>query len=169
VFPFEELTPVKYFWSQFRMDWQIGNYAFGAMPRHPYIAAIIENCLRAKESPSWVTPMMAGIPKLLRAQYYITSTTGPGLVSRTLAENPKLANDVNILFPDDVSDPRGWYQFGNLGVHSMAGSWRDSETFLSRRLARLWEQWTLRRVLANGRSRGKTRDLVRPVDTRSAI
>jgi len=159
VFPFEELTSMKYFWREFRMDWQVGNYAFGAVPRHPYVGAIIKNCLQAKVDPSWVKPMMAGIPRLFRSRYYVTSTTGPGLVSRTFAENPSLAKDVKVLFPDDVTDPRSWYQFGSYGIHSMVGSWRNSETVLTRRLARIWEDWTLRRVLADGRSRGKTRAL----------
>ena len=30
IFPFEELAECGYFWKHFQMDWQIGNYAFGA-------------------------------------------------------------------------------------------------------------------------------------------
>lgn len=158
VFTFEELTPIQYLWRRFRMDWQIGNYAFGAAPRHPFLAAIIDNCLRAKQDPSWVAPMMKGIPKPFHDQFYILNTTGPGLVSRTFAENPHRAEDVTILFPDDVRDTRSWHHFGSFGIHQMVGSWRDSQNFLSLRLTRLWEGWTLRRILANSQGRGKTRE-----------
>lgn len=157
VFSFEELADCQYFWNQFGMDWQIGNYAFAAAPGHPFLAAIIENCLRAKRNPDWVKPMMKGIPGLVHDPYYILNTTGPGLVSRTLAENPQLAGDVTVLFPNDVCDRESWHQFGDYGVHHMAGSWRDSSSLLKRRLIRFWEQRNLRRILDQGRQRGKTR------------
>ena len=157
VFAFEELAESRYFWRQFQMDWQIGNYAFGAEPGHPFLAAIIENCLRAKRQPDWVRPMMQGIPSSLLDSFYILNTTGPGMVSRTLAENPQLANNINILFPEDVCDRASWHQFGTYGVHSMAGSWRPRSNYFSRCLTRLWGHWNLRRMLTEGRSRGKTR------------
>jgi hypothetical protein len=157
VFPFEELTGIQYLWTQFRMDWQIGNYAFGAHPGHPFVAAIIENCLRAKADPSWVTPMMKWIPKPFHQEFYVLNTTGPGMVSRTFAENPQLALSVNVLFPDDVRNPRRWHQFGDFGVHHMVGSWRTPQNLVSLRLLRLWDAWTLRRILSNAQNRGKTR------------
>jgi hypothetical protein len=158
VFPFEELTAIKYLWNRFQMDWQIGNYAFGAVPGHPFLAAIIENCLRASKDPSWVEPMMKGIPKPSHDQFYVLNTTGPGLISRTLAENPEVARSVAILFPDDVRDRRTWHQFGSYGVHHMVGSWRKRQNCVSLRLTRLWEGWTLRRILTDSRDRGKTRE-----------
>ncbi|MBZ5653296.1 MAG: hypothetical protein LAO18_22760 [Acidobacteriia bacterium] len=157
VFSFEELTDSTFFWDRFRMDWQIGNYAFGAEPGHPFLEAIIANCLRAKQDPAWVRPMMNWIPKPFYDEFYILNTTGPGLVSRTYAENPTLAQRVKVVFPDDVRDPRSWHQFGKFGFHDMAGSWRDRESFLSVRLRRLWEGWKYRRTLANSKGRGKTR------------
>lgn len=164
VFPFEEVTRIPFFWSEYRMDWQIGNWAFGAEPGHPYITAIIENCVRGCKDESWVMPMMAGIPKLLLGsrwdQYYVTNSTGPGLISRTLAETPALWGDIDVLFPEDVGDPRGWYHFGEFGVHANAGTWRGPEGAISRRIARLWESWSLRRALAEARRRGKTRSLI---------
>lgn len=160
VFTFEELTDSKYFWDLFQMDWQIGNYAFGASPGHPFLAAIIDNCLRAKEDPDWVAPMMKWIPKPFRDECYILNTTGPGLVSRTFGENPDLATDLTILFPHDVRDPRRWHQFGDFGVHTMVGSWRGRDGLPSLRLRRLWEGWKLRRALIRSRSRGRTRGLL---------
>jgi len=157
VFPFEELAARRYFWKHFQMDWQIGNYAFGAEPGHPFLAAVIENCLRAKRMPAWVKPMMEGVPRILRNDVYVLNTTGPGMLSRTLAENPQLAGNIDILFPDDVCNCGSWYQFGDYGVHNMAGSWRPSSTLPGRLLTRLWKNWNLRRMLAEGRARGNTR------------
>lgn len=157
VFPFEELAARRYFWKQFQMDWQIANYAFGAEPGHPFLAAVIENCLRAKRMPGWVTPMMEGVPRIIRDDVYVLNTTGPGLLSRTLAENPQFGDSVSILFPDDVCNCESWHQFGEYGVHKMAGAWRSRRNGLGRVLIRLWTQWNLRRVLAEARIRGKTR------------
>ena len=159
VFAFEELAEGPYFWRQFQMDWQIGNYAFGAEPGHPFLAAVIENCLRAKRQPDWVRPMMQGIPPSLRDDLYVLNTTGPGVLSRTLAENPQLADSINILFPPDVCDRGSWHQFGDYGVHSMAGSWRPRANVLSRCMTRLWGHWNQRRMLAEGRARGRTRSV----------
>ena len=157
VFPFEELTENSYLRNHFRMDWQIGNYAFGAEPGHPFLAAVIENCLRAKRMPAWVRPMMQGVPRIMRNDVYVLNTTGPGLLSRTLAENPQLADSVDILFPADVCDCSSWYQFGGYGVHSMTGSWRPQSALIGRLLKRFWRNRNLRRMLAEGRARGKTR------------
>src|SRR5437660_3781494 len=145
VFPFEELAQCGYFWKHLKMDWQIGNYAFGAEPGHPFLAAVIENCLQAKRVPSWVAPMMRGIPPKLKGEAYVLNTTGPGMLSRTLAENPQLACSINILFPADVCDCGTWHQFGDYGVHSMGGSWRPRSAVLGRLLKRLWRSWNLRR------------------------
>jgi inositol phosphorylceramide mannosyltransferase catalytic subunit len=157
VFAFEELAEGQYFWNQFKMDWQIGNYAFGAEPGHSFLAAVIENCLRSQRQPDWVRPMMQGIPPSLRDDLYVLNTTGPGMLSRTLAENPELADSINVLFPPDVCNRESWHQFGTYGVHSMVGSWRPQSNFLSRCLTRLWGHWNQRRLLAEGRARGKTR------------
>jgi hypothetical protein len=169
VFAFEELTDSKYFWDRFQMDWQIANYAFGAAPRHPFLAAIIDNCLRAKHDPEWVSPMMKWIPKPFRDEFYVLNTSGPGLVSRTFAENPNLAADVTVLFPNDVRDPRTWHQFGEFGVHAMVGSWRKPDSLLALRLRRVWEGWKMRRTFANSESRGSSRRTVTDSSTRPAL
>jgi hypothetical protein len=159
VFPFEELAENVYFSKRFEMDWQIGNYAFGAEPGHPFLAAVIENCLRAKRGSAWVRPMMEGVPRILKNDVYVLNTTGPGMLSRTLAENPQFAPIINILFPDDVCNCSSWYQFGDYGVHSMAGSWRPRSRVLGRVLKRFWRNRNLRHMLAEGRARGKTRSV----------
>ena len=158
IFPFEELTISRYLRRR-GIDWEIGNYAFGAVAGHPFLQAVIENCVRAQQSPAWVEPMMRGIPRLFRAEFYVLNTTGPGLLSRTLAENPELAKDVTILFPDDVCDERAWHQFGNFGVHLQEGSWRSKHGYLRRRLATLWESRARRRLLRESRALGRTRSM----------
>jgi len=160
VFPFEELTLSQYLRQQYKMDWEIGNYGFGAVAGHPFLDAVIQNCIRAQQDPRWVEPMMQGIPRLFRAEFHVLNTTGPGLVSRTIAENPHLTKEMTILFPEDVCDERTWHQFGNFGVHAQEGSWRSGGSYLRRRLANLWEVWARRRGLEESRLRGKIRQPV---------
>lgn len=159
VFPFEELTLNRYLRTKYSMDWEIGNYAFGAEAGHPFIGAVIENCVRAQRDPGWVKPMMQGFPLLFRSEFYVLNTTGPGLLSRTMAENPTLIRDVAVLFPDDVCEARNWHQFGRFGVHAMQGSWRARGNYIRRRVANLWELWAARRGLRESRLLGKQRAL----------
>jgi hypothetical protein len=147
VFPFEGLTFSNFLRKHLQMGWEIGNYAFGAAPKDPFLGAVIENCVRAQKDPSWVKPMLRGFPPLLRAEYLVLNTTGPGLISRTLAENAELAKTVMVLWPGDPYDARNWNCFGNLGVHLMDGSWRARDGFLRRRLAQHWELWKLKRLV----------------------
>jgi hypothetical protein len=103
--------------------------------------------------------MMAGTPSSMQSDFYVLNTTGPGMLSRTFAENPQLVDQINVLFPEDVCDRASWHQFGPYGVHHMAGSWRPKGNLISRRMTRFWEQRTERRVLAEGKTRGKTRSI----------
>lgn len=151
VFPFEGLTFSRLL-RDAGMHWEIGNYAFGASARHPFLEAVIENCVRASRDPSWARAMLRGVPPLSRAEHYVLYTTGPGLLSRTLSQNAALASTVTVLFPDDVCDPQSWNHFGTLGVHLMEGSWRTKTGLLRRRLAQRWEAWTLNRLIRRIRS-----------------
>lgn len=144
VFPFEGITLSKYLRENFHMDWEIGNYAFGAAPAHPFLALVIEACVKAQKEPNSVTPMMRGLPWILTDEYRILNTTGPGLLSRCLAENAGVAKTVAVLFPDDLYDENSWNCFGELGIHLMEGSWRTRSSFLVRRLSQYWERQTLR-------------------------
>lgn len=159
VFPFEGLT-FSHLLRSYGMDWEIGNYAFGAVAGHPFLEAVVENCVRAQKDPSWAKPMMRGVPLFSRAEYYVLYTTGPGLLSRTLAENPALAETVTVLFPEDVCDVHAWNVFGNFGVHLMEGTWRPSAS-VPRRLAQKWEVWAMQRLIRQSRRLGKTRRLLR--------
>lgn len=160
VFPFEELTMNQYLRKSRGMDWEIGNYAFGAAPGHPFLKAIIDNCVRAQKEPAWNTPMMTGIPSLFQFDFQVLNTTGPGLITRTLAENPDIAQDVDVLFPDDVCDPKSRHLFGSYGVHLMNGSWRDRGGYIRRRLANRWEARRMRKLMPESIARGKTRSVI---------
>jgi hypothetical protein len=156
VFPFEGLTLSRLLRNA-GIDWEIGNYAFGAVAGHPFLEAVIENCVRAQRDPLWVRAMMRGVPPLSRVDHYVLYTTGPGLLSRTLVENPALASAVTVLFPEDVCEPRSWNHFGNVGIHMMEGTWRPRTSLLRRRLAQRWEAWVMRSLLRESRRHGGTR------------
>jgi inositol phosphorylceramide mannosyltransferase catalytic subunit len=159
VFPFEELGLYKFLRDRYNMDWAVGNYAFGAARHHPFLDAIIQNCVRAQRDPAWAKPMLNRTPPLQRTDYYVLNTTGPGLISRTLAENPDLAACVTVLFPEDVCESQGWNRFGEFGIHLMEGSWREPRHFLYRRIAYLWESWLRRGLERQSAKLGSKRDV----------
>jgi mannosyltransferase OCH1-like enzyme len=159
VFPFEELTLNKFLRWQYGMDWEIGNYAFGAAAGHPFIHAIIKNCIRAQKDPSWAESMTRSIPPMFRNYFYVFNTTGPGLVSRTLAEYPDAAKKVKVLFPKNVCDSTKWSRFGEFGVHLMEGTWLKHKVSLRRRLFVLWMSWTRKKLLKESLRLGESRSL----------
>ena len=160
VFSFEDLNMSWYLRRRYGMDWAVGNYAFGATPGHPFLKAIIENCVRAQNDPGWIQPMMRGIPTLFQPEFLVLNTTGPTLVSRTLAENPALAEAVTVLFPDDVCDSKNRHHFGKYGVHLMNASWRKHYGWMRRRLASMWEIWAWKKLYKESCKLGKTRLVV---------
>jgi inositol phosphorylceramide mannosyltransferase catalytic subunit len=141
VFPFEELNASRFLRREYGMDWGVGNFAFGAAAGHPFMLAVVENCVRAQQDPSWLHEMMRGIPRWFHAQYYVLNTTGPGLIARTLAEYPRSSQEVEVLFPDNVCDRSTWYRFGTYGVHLMRGNWRKQKGVLRNRLYAVWSSW----------------------------
>jgi len=157
VFPFERLTLSRYLRTRYKMDWEIGNYGFGAAAGHPFMKAIIDNCIRAQNDPAWVKAMMQGLPRLSRDEFYILYSTGPGMVSRTLAENRELSRQVTVLFPDDVCDLNNWNRFGDLGIHLMDGAWRQTKGPVRARLERAFVEWERGRLMKQSRALGKTR------------
>lgn len=166
VFAFEELTISSFLRQKHGMDWELANYGFGASPENPFLGAIIDNCVRALNEPSWAREMMQAIPRPFQQLFVAPFMTGPGMVSRTFAENPDLTKDITILFPDDVCDERTWHQFGNFGVHAQEGSWRPRTGYLRRRLANLWEARVRRRLLRESIARGPVRAVPRTDDRR---
>jgi hypothetical protein len=159
VFPFEHLGFNRFLSTEYGMDWEIGNYAFGAAAGHPFLKAIIENCVRAQQHPEWADPMLKWIPRLFRREEFVLATTGPGLVSRTLAEYPGASEQVKVLFPEDVCDQNSWHCFGTYGVHLKAGAWRKRERLVRRVLHRHWEAWTRKGLMKESLKRGRKRGL----------
>ena len=160
VFPFEELTLSRHLRDKCAMDWEFGNYGFGASAGHPFLKTIIQNCVKAQREPAWSEPMMQGIPSMFRSDFRVLNTTGPGLISRTLAENLEMAPDIKILFPDNVLDKETWHHFGDFGVHLMNGSWRDRGNYFHRRMANLWETWAIKRLMPESVALGNKRSLL---------
>ena len=159
VFPFEELTVNGFLKNEHGMDWEIGNYAFGAAPKHPFLLAIIKNCLRAQEEPEWADRMLRTFPRMLYDRYYVLCTTGPGLITRTLAEFPNAAEHVRVLFPDNVCDPKTWHNFGTYGVHMMEGTWLRRKGLFNRLYTRIWDAWMMNKILREGMQGGRTRSI----------
>ncbi len=159
VFPFEELTLHSFLHQEYGMDWEIGNYAFGAAAGHPFLDAIIKNCVRAQQHPEWAEAMMKSIPRMFRDESFVFNTTGPGLVSRTLAEYPGACDQVKVLFPENVCDPNSWHCFGAYGVHLHGGGWHKRKGFVRGRLERLWDTTTRKARLKESLKRGGKRSL----------
>jgi hypothetical protein len=159
VFPFEHLSIHSFLCEEYGMDWEIGNYAFGAAAGHPFLEAIIKNCVRAQRDPAWVEAMLKPIPPMFRSEYFVLDTTGPGLVSRTLAEYAYACDEVKVLFPDDVCDPNNWFRFGDYGVHLQVGTWRKREGLLRRVLHRHWHSIIRKTLLKESLKRGRKRSL----------
>ena len=159
VFPFEALTINRFLRDEYGMDWEIGNYAFGAAAGHPFLRAIINNCIRAQNDVRWTEAMMRSIPRVFREDFFVLNTTGPGLISRTLAEYQDSATQVKVLFPDDVCNQKYWNLFGKYGVHTLEGSWRDRKRILRRRLIAAWRSWVRKKMFKEARRLGGTRSL----------
>ena len=157
VFPFEALTVSTFMRNNLGMDWQIGNYAFGAAKAHPFLEAVIKNCVKAHKDPGWVKVMMRGSPPLISDEFFVLNSTGPGLISRTLAENRELAQSVTVLFSGDVCDRRNWNRFGDYGVHLGHSSWRCDRSFLSRKVTDYCWRWMTSRRIKESRKFGESR------------
>lgn len=155
VFPFEELTLNRFLRDRCGIDWELGNYAFAAAAGDPFLAAIVENCIRAQRDAAWARSLCRGIPAPFRSRFEVLNTTGPGLVTRTFAERSPAS--VKILFPADVCDETQWHRFGRFGIHAMEATWREPGSFLGRKAALYWETRTRRQTLAQSRARGQTR------------
>ncbi len=135
VFPFERLTWSDYLRDEYGMHWEVGNYAFGASAGHPFLLAVIKNCVRAQQDGEWRKLSTSSLPRLLQSELAVIYSTGPGLVSRTLGAYEGTTQPVDVLFQDDICDKRRcWNLFGKYGVHLGGGSWRAKHGPLKRRL-----------------------------------
>lgn len=160
VFPFERLTWSDYLRNKCGMDWEIGNYAFGATAGHPFLGAVIENCLRAQKDKKWADAVTRSLPRSLQQELHVIYTTGPGLVSRTLAEFHDASNQVEVLFPENVWDKKNcWNLFGKYGVHLGSSSWRTHHGEWRRRLINYFGKRNEKHAIKYAQQIGKTRSL----------
>ncbi|WP_414661878.1 glycosyltransferase family 32 protein [Horticoccus sp. 23ND18S-11] len=156
VLTFEELTLSSYLRAR-GMDWEVGNYAFGASAGHPFLRSAIESCARYQSDPKWIEEMMTGIPFTLRRTFEVLNSTGPGMLTRTLIDTPKTSAPIHILLPADVCDEAAWHNFGDFGIHLMSATWRGQQGLLARRYSRWWESRERRRLMRESRSLGPIR------------
>lgn len=128
VFAFERIGINTYTKREFNLHWDVGNFAFGAKPGHPFLGKIIENCIKAQKEPKWMEVMLKSIPLMFRKDAYVICTTGPGIVTRTYAENFDLRSTLKILTPTNIYDKSNWTHFGNYGFdlscYSKKSAWR---------------------------------------------
>ena len=163
VFSFEELNVFDFLRENYDLDWAVGNYAFGSVPRNTFIKKVIENCVKAQNEKLWVEKMLKPIPRIFRNDFYVLCTTGPGLVTRTIAEELEDSDYLTVLFPENVYDRQNWNHFGNFGVHLGAGNWRSSSggpgQGIKRFLEQRWFDWMRKRQIRESMKLGPKRSL----------
>lgn len=159
VFPFERLAWATYPPTRHAMDWEVGNYAFGASAGHPFLGAVIANCIRAQKDRAWLDEVLRTLPWILREELFVIYSTGPGLVSRTLGEYSRAGGRIEVLFPDDVTDRRTWNRFGDYGVHLREQSWRKPRNSIRRRLVSFVERRIEQRAIDRARTAGRERSI----------
>ena len=155
VFPIERIAINNYLINKLDMIWDLGNYAFGATPGHPFIGKIIENCINATKEPVWLEEMLKSVPWIYRKDSYVLSTTGPFLVTKTYAENKDLHNSVKILFPQNRFDRKEWNRFGQYGTHLMSMTWKEKKNKLQRMIWRRYRLLIENRNIRTGRVKEK--------------
>ena len=140
VFPFERLVdPAIHptLIDRVGTSAMVGQYAFGATPRHPFLRAILRYVRHAALYPDWVQVPRPppGDEDDTKTVHY---TTGPAIVTRAFAEGGFL-HRVLLLYASSLgpSDPAGWGGVGAYGWHLHAGSWKaNTELDRARLLAR---------------------------------
>jgi len=104
--------------------WQVGNYAFGARPSHPFLAAILAELVARTNTfhESWCS------------DHDILRATGPDMVTTVYYRNPSLHNTVEVLRGgEDLDGPSAnlgpgsqpdWQRFGKYGSHLLTSVWK---------------------------------------------
>lgn len=153
VLPFERLTWSRHLQLDLGIPWEVGNYAFGGTPGHPFLRCVIENCVRSQREASWTRSILSSLPFGLREELTAIYTTGPGMLTLTLAHYQSRESPVAVLFPPNISDRASWNQFGEYGIHLGEGSWRVRHNSLRRRainmIARRAENRIIKSVLGS--------------------
>lgn len=139
------------------MDWEVGNYGFGAAAGHPFLKAIIDDCVRAQQYPEWADPMLKSIPRMFRSEEFVLATTGPRLVFPDTGRVSGYQRTGESVIPEDVCDRNSWHRSGAYGVHLKIGAWRRRERLVRRVLHRDWEAWIRKLLLKESLKRGGKR------------
>ena len=141
VFPFERLVDLESHPTLVRhtaTSSLVGQFAFGAAPAHPFLAAILRALRRASLDEGWarVPTAPAGDEDDTKTVLY---TTGPALVTRAFFDGG-FGAQVGLMYAPTArgpADPLGWGRFGGYGAHLHAGTWKvAAETNAPRLLAR---------------------------------
>jgi inositol phosphorylceramide mannosyltransferase catalytic subunit len=159
VFPFERLTWADHFRLTENIDWEIGNYAFGAAPGHPFLRLIIDSCVRSQEDATWQRTVTKSLPLFLKSELEAIYTTGPGIATRALIEYRDGSFPVKVLFPADVCEKSSWNMFGSYGVHFGEGSWRRKHGPIRRRFLNICGRRSEARAISIAKRSGSGRPL----------
>lgn len=108
VFPMEYQRNGDLILKKVGIKYLLGNYAFGAKKKHPFIKQIIDNIVKQRIPNN-------KIPK--HDQVYVFYTTGPVLVTMSYADYKK---KITILEPK----PFKIFHFGQYGMHRAFGTWK---------------------------------------------
>jgi mannosyltransferase OCH1-like enzyme len=112
----------------------LGNYAFGASPKNPFLKLCLNNIYIQRINKSDIPNnndrfkpyIKHTFSHMKKAQSYIDHvlfTTGPILVSQSYEDYTR-KEDINIIEPT----PFKKYAFGNYGTHLAVGTWKHIET-----------------------------------------
>ena len=140
IFPFERIVDARVHGplvNKLGFGGMLGQYAFGAPPRHPFLRSVLRYVRCASLDPVWAA-VPATKPGDEDDDKTVHYTTGPAIVTRAYLEGGHL-DSVHVLFgsPFGPTDPAGWGRFGNYAIHTHAGTWkRDKELNRTRLLAR---------------------------------
>jgi hypothetical protein len=101
----------------------LGQYAFGARPGHPLLLRYAENIRDVALNPALAPPkeLLDRHPSPTEV-IRIVSSTGPGMLARTLGREPELGTDVHVIAATEPGrSKRRLYCFGYFGSHAMLG------------------------------------------------
>lgn len=124
VFPFETVAD-PHFIRRYGAVELIGQYAFGAVQGHPFLAACAENIRRVVADPSLLDPPSNQLLALSHGEERrVIETlyrTGPHMATRTWVERPDLRDGIRILYAQNRQHEIMWSCFGIYGFHMMDG------------------------------------------------
>jgi mannosyltransferase OCH1-like enzyme len=122
IFPIESKNPVDEILVSQSAP-LVGNYAFYAPKRHPFIKNIIENIVNQRIPNETILTAQKNHTDDSR-DVYVYYRTGPILVSQTYADFGLADDSVILIEPDPYMDNC----FGKYGFHRCYGSWRHAQS-----------------------------------------